>query len=460
MPPTSSPTAPPKAPPAAPPTQRQIDTAVAHHREGRLDAAISGYEVILAADPRQSALRHNLGLLRLGQGQLAVALRLLDQAFAEDGEHAGWLQSLPTIGLTLVQHGAWEDALPWLERGALRLPGHAELQQALARARPRNYLAPEVFDPVQQRSLLRHAPREAASYVYAIDVVGTCNLRCPTCPVGNFAAAERPKGFMALAMFEQILAKIVAEQVCERPEIWLFNWGEPLLHPELPALIAAVKRLGLPCHLSSNLNIEHGLRGVVKANPDNLKISLSGFTPESYAITHARGDLLLVKANMYLLRHWLDHYQSSTRVWVGHHIYKGNEGQVEAVRALCQELRFEHHPIGAFFQPMERLMAVLDGSAPPQPILERLVQHPREYVSRIRATRSERHDCELRFNQTVINHDGSVALCCSVYDKPNMLGLDFLATPHAELEQAKYGHPFCRKCMASGVSYSVRDARR
>ena len=105
-------------------------------------------------------------------------------------------------------------------------------------------------------------------------------------------------------------------------------------------------------------------------------------------------------------------------------------------------------------------MAVLDGSAPPLPILERLVQHPKTYVERIRATRSERHDCELRFNQTVINHDGSVALCCSVYDKPNMLGLDFLATPHTELERAKYGHPFCRKCMASGVSYSVRDARR
>ena len=81
-------------------------------------------------------------------------------------------------------------------------------------------------------------------------------------------------------------------------------------------------------------------------------------------------------------------------------------------------------------------------------------------LPRIKASRSTEHDCELRFNQTVINHDGSVALCCSVYDKPNMLGLDFLSTPHAELERAKYRHSFCGTCMSHGLHYSVQDPAR
>ena len=56
-----------------------------------------------------------------------------------------------------------------------------------------------------------------------------------------------------------------------------------------------------------------------------------------------------------------------------------------------------------------------------------------------------------------INFDGSVALCCSVDDRPNMLGLDFLAKPHAQLEAAKYAHPFCWTCMAHGLSCTARD---
>jgi len=53
-------------------------------------------------------------------------------------------------------------------------------------------------------------------YMYYIDIVGTCNLRCPSCPVGNylphdFMDLQRPKGFMKLALFEQILDKIKRE---------------------------------------------------------------------------------------------------------------------------------------------------------------------------------------------------------------------------------------------------------
>lgn len=441
-------------------TADAVEQALALHRQGRFDAAASAYEALLAGDPWQPGLRHNLGMIRLEQRAITPALDLLERAFAEDGAHACWFDSLPIIGMRLYELGLWEAAQHWLERSAARRAPDAAVQAALDRVRPREHLAPEVYDPGQRRMLLRHAPRESATYVYAIDVVGTCNLRCPTCPVGNFSAADRPKGFIALALFERILDKIVSERVAERPEVWLFNWGEPLLHPELPALIGAVRRRGLPVHLSTNLNVDRGLRELARANPDNLKISLSGFTPASYARTHARGDLRLVKANMHLLRYWLDNAEATTRVWVGHHLYKGGEAEVAAVRALCDELGFEHHPIAAFYQPLERLVDLLEGRGSPDPIIDSLIEPPQVYLPRIRAHRSEQHDCELRFNQTVINHDGSVALCCSVYDKPNMLGLDFLATPHAALEAAKYGHPFCATCMKHGLSYSVRDVRK
>jgi organic radical activating enzyme len=427
--------------------------AMRHHQEGRLREAADGYVGVLAEDRCQHAARHNLGMARLGLNELASGLALLGQAFAEDGGNPAWAQSLPVIGMTLYRQGQWEAAGPWLERAVLCNPGDQTLAAALERVSARDYLQAEIYDERLGRTLKRHTPREATSYVYAVDVVGTCNLRCPTCPVGNSPAALRAKGFMDVALFRRVLAKILADGAAARPEVWLFNWGEPLLHPQIGEIIRLVREAGLSCHLSTNLNVERGIAEVAQANPDNLKISLSGFTAETYGKTHVKGDITLVKANMYLLRHYLDKFKATTRVWVGHHLYRNNQHELAAVAAVCQELGFEHHPLAAFYQPLERLVDLLEGKGAPAPILDDLLEHPRSYLPRIKDSRSGNFDCELRFNQTAINFDGTVALCCSVYDEPNMLGAQFLEHGHAALQAMKYGHPFCETCIHHGLAY-------
>lgn len=393
-------------------------------------------------------------------GQYAVALDLLEGALVADPGNAAWAETSRVVAATLFEARYWEHAQVWLRRRLERVPDDQQAKNTLERIAPRDYLAAEVFDPRQNRVLRRYAPREADTYLYAIDIVGTCNLRCPTCPVGNAMAADRPKGFMAPEMFGRILAKIRSDAVTANPEVWLFNWGEPLLHPQLSELIGMLRKAGLPVHLSTNLNVEHGIAALAKAKPDSIKISLSGFTQDTYSKTHVRGDIGLVKANMYLLRHYLDKYKANTRVWVGHHLYKINQHQVGMVRSVCDELRFEHYPIAAFYQPIERLVDLLEGRSPGTPIMEDMLEHPLVYMKRIRAQRSGDYDCELRFNQTVINHDGSVALCCTVYEQGQMLGVNFLDTSHAELEARKYAHPFCSTCMKHGLEYAPAELPR
>lgn len=54
--------------------------------------------------------------------------------------------------------------------------------------------------------------------VFLIDVTGTCNLRCPSCPVGNFKEKlneQRVKGFMPLDYFYRVIEKIKKE--CPTP---------------------------------------------------------------------------------------------------------------------------------------------------------------------------------------------------------------------------------------------------
>ncbi|MEJ0067494.1 MAG: hypothetical protein WDO24_00595 [Pseudomonadota bacterium] len=67
-------------------------------------------------------------------------------------------------------------------------------------------------------------------YSLYIDVFGFCNLRCPSCPVGNIGdvGAHFTKGVMSPALLNAILEKANREILIER--VGLFNWTEPLLH--------------------------------------------------------------------------------------------------------------------------------------------------------------------------------------------------------------------------------------
>ena len=129
-----------------------------------------------------------------------------------------------------------------------------------------------------------------------IDICGACTLRCPSCPQGNVKDYRLPQGFMAPELLQEIVTKARAE--CRRPNISLFNWAEPLLHPQLPELIRIVQDAGIPCHLSSNLDILPDADALMAANPASLRISTSGFSQEIYGRTHRGGDIERVKTHM------------------------------------------------------------------------------------------------------------------------------------------------------------------
>ncbi len=340
---------------------QEVDIAQALAAIGRQDEAQFILRRILSGPPADAPVEWPraaaaLSMLLLpAPGKLDEAENLAARAIALAPHDPLLLALHRQIGLALYNQMLFEEAFPWLERAAELEPWDTALAAMRQRARPRDYLAPEIEDPATGQVLRRYNPREGASYIYVIDIVGTCNLRCPTCPVGNSELGARPRGMMKAAMFREIVAKIRKELPSERPEVNLFNWGEPLLHPQLPAFIRLLRESGMVSNLSTNLNIKHGLDAVVRAGPDTLKVSLSGFSPDSYGRTHAGGDLALLQRNLRALREAIDRHKVGTHVWVGHHLYRNNLHEVEAVRAMCTELGFAHHPIPAFYMPIERL---------------------------------------------------------------------------------------------------------
>jgi len=306
---------------------------------------------------------------------------------------------------------------------------------------------------------------------FNIEIAGNCNLRCPSCPVGNSIAEGRPRGFMDVALFEQIVRKIVAETKGVGTLIALFDWGEPSLHPQLPEFLDIIHENGLRSRISSNLNVDLRLEPTINANPHEFHISLSGFYERNYSLTHRRGQIKKVIANMRHMRNLIDRYQARTRVVVGFHVYRHNvRDDLPAMRDLATELGFKIEPVIAQFFPIEKTLTYLEGLEGKEPtlphvritpsdesLIDLLLVRPEETLDWWRSRPAVQRwwmgrGCERISNKTSVRIDGSLALCCATYDAGLKVDGHFLDLPHSEIQNRRRAHPFCATCSAYGLN--------
>lgn len=294
--------------------------------------------------------------------------------------------------------------------------------------------------------------------IYNIDIVGTCNLRCPSCPVGHHTqqgyGLRRKSGFMDIQMFNDILTKIGLED--SEPNIQLYNWGEPLLHPKYAEIVKLVMDRGWYCVVSTNLSHENiDMRTVAKYLPNYFRVSLSGFYQDVYSKGHRNGYVSLVKSNLYKLHHLIVKQHGTeflSNVEVCYHVYKDNVNEdILMIHWLCDELGYSFAPTWAKLISLEGILDYLSGNAKEDMVKteERLLISMQEGLEI--AKRNPLPDCLLRSNQTAITHDGSVSLCCIVYDEGNIISPSFLQTPIQELQRMKYAHKLCQTCMSQNI---------
>lgn len=438
-----------------------IEQAVQAHQQGRLQEAEALYRACLQGRPGDPLAGYNLGILLLAQGRLEGLAWAQAALLAANGQ-LNVAAASASVVQALLAHQYQDPAerfLLWLDAHGLEPADHAHWKaQAVLPAHLAQEAPPVPGADGGTPRLRRYHPIESGRYVYAIDIVGGCNLRCPTCPVGQ--GADLPKGLMRRDLFQAILRKAAREQAPHLPDIWLFNWGEPLMHPQVADFIRDVREAGLTSFLSSNLNHGERIDAVMQANPDRFKVSLSSLRQEAYGQTHARGDIGRVTRHLHQLARARDRYKAGTQIWIGHHLYRHTLQDQAAVQALVQSLGFGYAPSTAIVAPIEtalRLVTAGPGRPDDPALLDELLVPPWQSQPALTARRSGRFDCELRFNMTSIQYDGRVTLCCGTTQALAGAPVSFLDQDHAALESMKYAHPFCATCMKHNLHLTTAD---
>ncbi|MCS7015825.1 MAG: radical SAM protein [Gemmatales bacterium] len=110
-----------------------------------------------------------------------------------------------------------------------------------------------------------------------VDIVGSCNARCPFCP-RTAMPAERSKGFMDFELFRRILQRGREYQI---DTLCLYSTGEPTLHPRFDDFVALAKDLGyfVVCSTNGSMMHQHH-RGLCQA--DSVQLSIEGWDRVSY----------------------------------------------------------------------------------------------------------------------------------------------------------------------------------
>lgn len=313
-------------------------------------------------------------------------------------------------------------------------------------------------DRLLNRIVSGRQPRDASdkrpSFSFIIDVLGVCNLRCPSCPTGNWEGGyPGPKDLMSPEMLTAILDK--AERECEIKTVSLYNWTEPVLHPKLPELIRIVQSRHVPCTLSSNLNLLRNPDDIMAAEPYQFHISVSGFSQETYGYTHRGGNVERVKENMAELAAARQRVRSGTYVKVIFHRYVNNAEDEMRMKEFAEDLGFRFEPNWAILMPLEKSMALVD----PAPTGVRITDEDRSLVERLAVDVRAAYDlgkkdrkmpCPLRDGEFTLDCAGNVLLCCGVYDTTKYSLGNFLTEPLADLHAKKYKSAMCGKCISLG----------
>jgi radical SAM protein with 4Fe4S-binding SPASM domain len=238
-----------------------------------------------------------------------------------------------------------------------------------------------------------------------IEPTNLCNLACPTCPTGTGKIKPRPS--MTLDAFERVLSPLTPRM----RNLALWNYGEPLLNRDLPAMIARAKAAGVAVvKVSSNVHFLDGERGrsLLGSGLDVLILSVDGASPSTYATFRKEGDFERVAHSVA----WLCAEKkrlglTKPRIELQFIVMRHNEHELPEIRRLARVWGVDALRIKTVGAEDEETKGLVPAS--------RLLSRYKEDG----VTPNTRHSfCTMAWDHTVVNVDGSVTPCC--YLRPDM----------------------------------------
>ena len=280
-----------------------------------------------------------------------------------------------------------------------------------------------------------------------IEPVGSCNLKCATCTVGISDFTKG--GVMKIENYEKLLEKL-KKDIPYINSVYLYLWGEPLMHPRIADFVKLTHQYGLSCDISTNLNLDKRIDELVEAEPDVLTLACSG-VGKNYETTHTGGKWEKFEKNLDILHQSIVKYNADIDVRLYYHIYKHNLNEdYQYCFNLAKKYNFQWLPIIAQLFTEHIYKHVILGDPMPQEYLgikDKLVYDYKDQLNR--AYEKKHAFCPTLKCFPTVRWDMSV-VHCSVMTKP-ILTKNYLEINFNDLKKIRDNEETCIKCMSKGI---------
>lgn len=284
-------------------------------------------------------------------------------------------------------------------------------------------------------------------YRMIIDSNNTCNLKCPLCPTGK-GDKRRKRGYMTFDNFK----KLIDENYKTLYSIDLYNWGEPFLHEDIFKMIKYAHDKNIRVNISSNLNHfnKDMAIGLVKSKLDYLIVSLDGVDQKTYAKYRVGGKIDNVFSNIKQIQEEKKKQNSKYPVIIWQFlVMKQNEHQIEKAKEISKELgvildiKKIRPDMGEeiFREDSDSLDKTKDWMPDDDKFsIYNYSTKKRKNVAKL---------CRFLWTCPVINWNGSVSPCCSIYPENLDFGNVFDASLSKIWNNEKYQS--ARKIIGRGI---------
>ena len=259
---------------------------------------------------------------------------------------------------------------------------------------------------------------------------------------------------MPVETFDRILNYLKASKMLPKSGmIHLFNWGEPMLHPQINDIIKTCGKYGLLAFISSNLIHLPKLQARALRLLTGIGVSLSGFTDDSYRRIHGK-KLKTVLENinkLYLMAVKADCRWRPHVIW---HRYPFNEREMSVAKKYFWNRGMEFLPSLACLSGIDLTIDYFFDDNMKKAERKKIEQDL--YVDYIRyilaLSKTDNYECP-QWSYLTIDENARLQLCCGWSNtvKQSDLGLLFDFSTK-DIKALKRNSPLCSKCISLGIA--------
>lgn len=289
------------------------------------------------------------------------------------------------------------------------------------------------------------------------EIAGFCNAKCPYCISGSNKMSGNKPSFLKPEIFAASLKLLHDKHILtENATIYLYVWGEPFLHPQLPDLMKLANQYPYKIAFSTNASkvpvIDHNF---VK-RLQSITFSCSGFSQKSYDRIHGL-DFEQIKANILKIVSACRQSGSKASFLINYHLYQFNLEELKLAQEFATHNKIAIKANYAILNNWELTRQWIDGTLPAE-IMHRAACDLFNYkTEELLALAPADYKCP-QYEYLVLDENANVCICCQTPKDDNFLCGNLLEGNIEEILQRRRTSAVCQDCIKSKMAFIFNNS--